>query len=289
MAVSGPTQAFCFVNDDTQFRAWAQVIHDKLAAVGLVQTSDTGQINLATVAKPGAANTPAGYEIWRFADALQATAPIFIKVEYGTAAAATTPSIWITVGQSTNGAGTITGVASTRTQMIPSASTIGTTKAVYCSGSTNRVWLAAGIDWVTAANSYFFCVERTRDAAGVDTADGFFLQMNWSSSSGSFMQTGLWAGGASVGAAIGPLFPINISASRMAVGPNVGLVPGLFYQGKPFYPVMLGAQAADIPGNLTYIVDYLGGDHTYLSLAGAINTNVHQSGSGSFSAQMLWE
>jgi hypothetical protein len=45
-----------------------QGIAAQIAAMGLVQTSDTGQINWVTVARP-ALNTIAGYEIWRFNDA----------------------------------------------------------------------------------------------------------------------------------------------------------------------------------------------------------------------------
>jgi hypothetical protein len=72
-----------FLADDATFRAWGSGIAAQIAAMGLVQTSDTGQINWVTVARP-ALNTIAGYEIWRFNDALQATKPVFIRIDYGT-------------------------------------------------------------------------------------------------------------------------------------------------------------------------------------------------------------
>lgn len=95
------------VTTDAGFRAWAQKVHDALAAVGLVQTSDTGQINLTTVTAP-ALGAFAGYEIWRFNDAEQASHPIYMKVEYGKAGATTQPALRWTVGTGSNGSGTLT-------------------------------------------------------------------------------------------------------------------------------------------------------------------------------------
>src|SRR5262245_813211 len=102
-------------SSDATFRAWGSALAAALAAVGLTQTSDTGQINWTTVTRPGT-STAAGYEIWRFNDTLQATAPIFLKIEYGTGTTALAPTMWITVGTGSNGSGTITGQSSTRTQ-----------------------------------------------------------------------------------------------------------------------------------------------------------------------------
>lgn len=101
---------------DAEFRAWGSQIRDQLLAIGLTKTADTGQIDWTTVARPGT-NTAAGYEIWRFNDALQATKPIFFKVEYGTSASAAIPEVWLTVGGGSNGTGTITGTSFSRRQV----------------------------------------------------------------------------------------------------------------------------------------------------------------------------
>src|SRR3954452_19330861 len=95
-------------NNDAEFRTWGSAIGPQIAAMGLVQTADTGQINWATVLRPGL-NTSAGYEIWRFADALQATKPVFIRIEYGIAAVTDRMRIIARVGTATDGAGTLTG------------------------------------------------------------------------------------------------------------------------------------------------------------------------------------
>ena len=59
-----------YLSNDADFRTWGQGICAQLTAIGLVKTSDTGQINWATAIKPnpGGASTTYGagyYEIWR--------------------------------------------------------------------------------------------------------------------------------------------------------------------------------------------------------------------------------
>lgn len=96
------------ITTDAAFRAWAQMIHDGFEAVGLVQTADTGQIDLVTVATPGSNGTYAGYEIWRFDDADQATEPIYFKFEYGRGGGANFTALRTSVGLGSNGSGTLT-------------------------------------------------------------------------------------------------------------------------------------------------------------------------------------
>lgn len=97
---------------DVGFRAWSKELHDEMIAGGLVQTSDTGQINFTTANRP-ANSSVAGYTIYRFNDTLQATAPIFIKFEWGTQST-NQPQVYATVGTGSNGTGTITGVSTNR-------------------------------------------------------------------------------------------------------------------------------------------------------------------------------
>lgn len=106
-------------SSDATFRSWGSAFSAALIAAGiastcLTQTADTGQINWTTVVRPGI-STVAGYEMYRLTDTLDGTTPLFIKIEYGTGSAATIPQMWITIGTATNGAGTITANASTRT------------------------------------------------------------------------------------------------------------------------------------------------------------------------------
>lgn len=71
--------------------------------------TDTGQINWSTVTVP-AANTYAGFEMFKTADTLSSSFPIFMKIEYGTNQSPTPgPALRWTFSTSTNGAGTCTG------------------------------------------------------------------------------------------------------------------------------------------------------------------------------------
>jgi hypothetical protein len=104
---------------DADFRTWGLEFSTALQACGLSQTTDTGQINWTTVLRPTVVNTAAGYEIYKFTDALQSTYPIFIKIEYGSGPVVAQPNIWITVGTTTSGAGVLGGNLSARTPMNP--------------------------------------------------------------------------------------------------------------------------------------------------------------------------
>lgn len=125
----------CTNASDAEFRKWGKGISDALAALGFVKTSDTGQVNWATVTVP-ASGVYTPYEIWRFNDALQATKPIYFKIEYGSSGASK-PGLRITVGSGSNGSGTINGnVYCTQTTLGGSASmdTSSTEFASYASG-----------------------------------------------------------------------------------------------------------------------------------------------------------
>lgn len=102
-------------NSDAAFREWVGEFSDALDAIGLIQTSDTGQIDIPTATRP-AISTLAGYQIRRFNDSLQAAAPIFIKFHFGTGSGnSNAPETQITVGTGSDGAGnlTATGMAGT--------------------------------------------------------------------------------------------------------------------------------------------------------------------------------
>lgn len=164
---------------DAEFRALVSELQAKFAAVGLVQTADTGQINAVTVLKPTVINTAAGYDIWTFNDALQATAPVYIKVEYGVTNPSTIFGLWITVGTGSNGAGTLTGTALSTRRAVASASSSGYVVGVsasylcYKDGSLGLVHkfggYGSGVN-TTSQNAFYMC--RTCDGAGAWTATG---------------------------------------------------------------------------------------------------------------------
>jgi hypothetical protein len=96
-------------SNTTDFRAWVTDFVSRLGEVGLVQTADTGQIDIATATLPATTNTAAGYQVWKFSDNT-----IFLKFEYGTAGTTDKIGLFCTVGTGSDGAGTLTGTVSSR-------------------------------------------------------------------------------------------------------------------------------------------------------------------------------
>jgi hypothetical protein len=233
--------------DDATFQAFAQGMSDMFNAL-LTKTADTGQIALPIVAARPAAAGFAGYEVFRFNDDLQATAPIFLKVEYGQGSTLGWPAVAITVGSGSNGAGTITGIKDAR-RIIQGASA-GTATVLYehaaaagvGPGGDGYFWFSLGI-LATAGFNLVFGLERMRNADGSAKNTGWlqygaaFVSGNTSNpffSTCPFAQTSVSAGSFPV------LFPET--TEFVSVGGDVPLLPL-----EPFYgrrqPPMLGMAA----------------------------------------------
>lgn len=164
---------------DATFRAWGSDIAARLAVAGLVQTSDTGQINWVTVARP-AASAYGGYEIWRFNDTLQASAPVFIKIEYGSSNNQTTPAIRVTVSSGTNGAGTPTGLVSAAIVNYASGLLVANanitnfpSRVVHTAGFFGLVFkIGAGVSGLTL---FAFTVQRSVNNSGIPTPESIVI------------------------------------------------------------------------------------------------------------------
>jgi hypothetical protein len=176
---------------DADFRAWGADYKTHLAAIGCVQTADTGQINWATATRPTTpVNTAAGYEIWRFNDALQATAPIFFKLEYGTggstnaAVGSQAPGMWLTVGTGSDGAGNITGVVSVRRQLHTTSSGTSTTITTTATTTPSQSYFCHAAGFLGCIFHYgstllipwgSFAIVRYCDNNGAPIGDGFVV------------------------------------------------------------------------------------------------------------------
>lgn len=166
-------------NTDAEFRIWAKYIQDTFLLTGAwVQTSDTGQINMATVVKPAAANTKSGYGVYKMNDTLQASAPCFVRIDYGSGSNQLYPGVWITIGTGSDGSGGIT------TKKFDGGSTTSptiftqnnaTARNSYGSASTNRITVLMGVG--TSQITFGFGIERTKNSSGADTATGFLLAL----------------------------------------------------------------------------------------------------------------
>lgn len=162
-------------NTDANFRLWGSGMKTALAAVGLVQTADTGQIDWTTVVAPVATQTVKGYEIWRFNDSLQSTVPIYIKIEYGSGTGAAIPQIKYSVGSGTDGAGNLTNVhpASAGSFTCGGASSSTTLFPWLVAFSNGILTISPGIT-DSIFYTHVFTVSRLLDqSTGAPTDEGF--------------------------------------------------------------------------------------------------------------------
>lgn len=249
---------------DATFRAWGSAVKAGLAAVGLTQTADAGQIDWLTVTAPVAVDTVQGYEIWRFSDSLQATSPVYIKIEYGSGAAALRPAIWIQVGDGSDGAGALTGATSTR-QRCSTAANAAVAKPMRFSGDTNRIQMHLFYDSTTVNYTIFVAIERTKDATGADTGDGVLIHCNVGGGGGSqwrqqYFQCGI--GPTTQEARWGVLAPTFGTGSA---GGNFAVYPVFCAAGVYLNPPIgvIGAFNADVVTGNTVALTVYGSSHTY--------------------------
>ncbi len=261
MAVSTFTAAP--INDtDANFRLWGKALSDALTAVGIPMTADTGQIDWATVLKPGAGNTAQGYEIRKFNDALQASAPVLFKIEYGSATLATSPAVWMTIGVSSDGAGTLTGLLSTRKQLTCAGSSATVRDCRVC-GASNRVVFA--MFYSTTTYAIYSVVERTHDSGGADTAEGILIAHGATYNAVSQAYYSMTGGEGAIEATFSALVP---SSGTGATGAAIALYPVFFTKGiwtNPALNILL-AFAANVTANASISFTYYGSTRTFLVL-----------------------
>lgn len=171
---------------DAHFRAWGKSISDTIKACGWTQTSDTGQIDWITVLRPTANYQLMGYEIFAMADALQATAPIFIKVSYGSSGGTNFPGVYFVASTGTNGAGAQTGQVSAQFQLITTFFDSATSYQSRVSGANNRLAYYLWYGW--SGYGSMFSIERTHDQYGADTNEGFLIMCGQEGTSYFFTQ-----------------------------------------------------------------------------------------------------
>lgn len=170
------------ISNDATWRAYVQFIHDILLAAGFVQTADTGQVTIGSQARPSTGIGNAVYEIWRFDDALQATAPIFFKLWYGCS-----PSgqhyfgLWMQIGKGSDGSGNITDEVLPQQQFVQGQPSAANTVSV--ASGKDGAWINVLCAAYLSTNGNYhnswcgFSLERSKNADGDDTADGILIYL----------------------------------------------------------------------------------------------------------------
>lgn len=256
------------------YQAFAQAIHDWFVTAGWIQTTDTGQVSIPGLPASSASNQNNGYEVWRMNDALQATAPVFLRIDYGQTSGSY-PQIWVQVGQGSDGAGNLTGLK-TDQRLMTTAVNDGAGRNCYQSGGTNRIAMCMyRITTTKNTGNLIFAVERTKDTSGNDTNEGVLL----------FCSTGNGAGRDHVAFAL--LFvvgsvqtgsgrqgypPMNGAQGTTNDGGNVGVFPWLFPSRRGLENAgrnVVSTWLADFPADTQFDVQIYGNATHFISLAGA--------------------
>lgn len=268
-------------DSDAMFREYGLEFNTKLAAAGLVQTADTGQIDWTTVVRSGINTLTAGYEIWRFNDAQQSTSPIFFKIDYGTGSATGSPRWAITVGTGSDGSGTLTGTAKTAQRNVVSAS------GTFNSDTARQSYLCVtegfvGFQWKIGSGSAAgsFWIARTNTSSGVP--DNLGCVVNWgppgSVSAGAVRQALRLASPAAAYTAVGSTVDEASAAlgfmaqapasSAIGADTQIALAWGSTPDAAPLISVC-GVYPADEADNSTFSATLFGStSHTYMVMTG---------------------
>lgn len=226
-------------NSNAEFQAWGSQISAAIANTGIVKESDANvgtQINWSTVAAPNAAGQSRGYEIYRFSDSLQATAPIYFKIEYGSGTSNTIPALWLTWGNGANASGNITGNTTTRQQLVSTAG--GTAKTSYYAGSNNWlifVFCAGG----TVQEQMMVGMERTLDTTGNVTSSGLAIIMSNTTTKFQVLWTAATGNVTAFESSFGLLMPASTSPTGFRRGVPAecaAYYPLMFNQGAVWFP-----------------------------------------------------
>ncbi len=281
---------------DAKYRSWVTTVHNAMSVAGFVQTGDTGQINPATVAKPTATNTLAGYEVWRFADALQSTAPIFMKLSFysSNVASGNGPSLYLTVGTGSDGAGNITGV-NTGLLASGSGSTAPSNTAspiLACHTAGYGMILAGGLVQSSfPTNAGFFVVARTCGTDGTLTGQGAVIYRQ--SGSGNVLATvhGLSFATGAVLSERSPVAGVVTGNAAMTTGNAVPMAKNYANLG---YPVpsygVLSYRSADVAAGSTFSTAVWGGTaHTYYALGSGYVNGMDAFATTTITGAFLWE
>jgi hypothetical protein len=294
------------VGNDTLIRAWGSVIANAFANSGWTKCTDVEagtQANWSTITGANTSVTVRGYEIWKMGDALQATYPVFLKIEYG--GSQTAPQLWWTIGNGANASGNVTGNTSMRYAQVLGGNTSG---VAYFSGDTNRFVIVALGNGRTS--TYLFGIERAPDANGAPSNEGVLVlttlsafigdQFAWTAATGNTtaLEVGTWCiMTPSVNAQVNlipptvsqvPIYPIFHTRGGPYFNPGLNLVGTL----SPCVAYSMTAQATSpnaVPTGLMTI-RYYGNTHTYLPLtAGYMYPPTYRSTSNGIALLLRWE
>ena len=234
-------------------------------------TADTGTINPT---RPSASAFV--YQIFKMADTLQATAPVFIKFEWGQSSAGTVPQVAFTLGTGSDGAGNLTGITNTRIAMsaATSGATGATTHSCYFSGDTNRLMMVLFQD-MSSVQSFGLQIERAHDTTGADVSTYFSFLCFYNA--GMVLQSlfGILGTAPTAETTSCPMKAPTVTTFNS----NSWFCPVFPVIGQMGNPMIAGAcHGTDTTNLSTPSINFYGGAHTMLALTGASFSTINNDG-----------
>lgn len=164
-------QLVCDNSTLTNFKQWAKAISDWFRTCGWTNSSDTGQVNWATIASVPGANAYV-FDIFKPGDALTA---FYLKVEYGNiTGSSNAPSIRISAASGTDGAGNLTGfvtnILTTNGNSFAAPSSSTQYECNMC-GTSSKMAIMMWRNAPANQGQEFFAVQRSLDNSGNETGD----------------------------------------------------------------------------------------------------------------------
>lgn len=283
--------------DDAQFRQWIQHVELVLSTSGLIQTTDTGQLNSSTAVRPNA-NSNAGSQIWRFNDSRQGVDPIFLRIYYGCGGNNGRTRLQVQVGQGSNGSGVLTGQLSSAVSIGGGwTEAVGATYSISSYGCHTTgffgMHIAPGTNVGTPRHSV--SVSRTRDAGGAFDGLGAVIWYDNTTTAGTrgAIQFVRWLNNAYTGAATDHYcIAVGVPANTALLSGDKQLYPHFYAD-----PSVKSAWAHftvrndEITANLTTFsaMPMYGESRTFLHLGQDRNPVGESTYNTNFRYVMLWE
>jgi hypothetical protein len=272
---------------------WAQGVSNGLRNAGLVRLNGShaalatgpfaGASDFSALAAPGAINTQAAWEIWRFADTLQATFPVFIYVGYGSGALTTTPALWLGAGFALNNDVTPTALAG---QVFSTTQVSGATSAsafnCMVSGTTARMCVGLWLEGNTIP--VVIAVERTHNADGSDNDEGIWgFCVGGSAQSGQKHQVISRPTYGTNGEQFGFLAGVWPSSNVTVWGSDFHVTPLFPVRGRLLPPSrnIMGAKTSDVAPGATITLPLYGANRQWVACGNNWASNFGTSASAS--------
>jgi hypothetical protein len=271
------------------FRAFAQFVEDLLVTTGgWTVTADTGQTLPSALLIPTAQNVKMGFRIYQMTDALSATYPVVMKVDYGSSQFnGSMVKIWVTVGMGSDGIGNITNVMvnSLGCAVGTNASSATDLTNSYGSASPGRMCFGLFVSESASLNyQLIFSIERSKNDIGADNGDGILITLTNGLNSGvDSTQYGIYANTLQPAQETGVAYIMTMQNPSQSFDGSVGAGVISHFKGIAQQPGigMIIMNSADVPPEGTFVLNIYGANHAYQHL-GANTSVTRPKASGTF-------